>query len=383
MTTTGNQPSRDPLEQAAVLVRNVAIGGLGIALAYALAGGRPIAAAAFVIGLAVGATELVGRYRDQPTEALRTTAGIFYMALNGLVALGVTLLVATGQLGAPPTAPFASADLNSLLIGAFGGMALLRSSLLNVRIRDAEVSVGPAAMLEVVLRAADRAVDRKRAGPRALDVARIMRGIPFERASGDLLIRCTALLQNLSSDERSQLNEAILGLRNAAGLTDEAKSAAVGLLIMGVVGPDVLENAVRTLGPGMRAPEDAIDALVRQFAGFVEDRDALDQVIGLCAAYDPDPTAEARAKGLADRIRAGAFPFEPGTAGRPQGAVVIAELAKTFGSQIVGKAIATLRDIRTPPAIVAAGESTAAAAAAEARRASGPATPPPGSADGT
>jgi hypothetical protein len=132
---------------------------------------------------------------------------------------------------------------------------------------------------------------------------------------------------------------------------------------MGVVGPDVLDSAVRTLGPGMRAPHDAIDGLVRQFARFVDNRDTIRRVVGLCAAYDPDPTAEARATEFLDRLEKKRFPFDFGADGQPPGAIVIAEMAKTFGTQIVAKAVTTMRDILHPPSVIAASESTAAAAA--------------------
>ena len=69
------------------------------------------------------------------------------------------------------------------LVAGFGAMAFLRSAVFVVRAGDQDVGVGPSGFLQVVLNATDRAVDRRRAGARAHEVARAMSGVSFEKAA--------------------------------------------------------------------------------------------------------------------------------------------------------------------------------------------------------
>ena len=56
------------------------MGGFLMALAPWICG-----ALAVVIGAGVGAIELLGRYRDEPFEALRVWGARLYIAINGIV----------------------------------------------------------------------------------------------------------------------------------------------------------------------------------------------------------------------------------------------------------------------------------------------------------
>ena len=91
-----------------------------------------------------------------------------------------------------------SPTVAQVLLAGFGTMAFFRTSLFTLRVGEADVAIGPAAVLQVILDAADRACDRFRAGPRSSDVIRIMRGVTFERARIALPLHCFALMQNVS-----------------------------------------------------------------------------------------------------------------------------------------------------------------------------------------
>src|SRR6185312_503914 len=140
---------------------------------------------AFFLGSAVGASELVSRYRDAPALALRTAPAVLYVGINGLASLAA--LTAVGQfhwladLGGPSMDPFSREILQALLAG-FSAMALFRSSLFTIRVGNADIGIGPAAFLQILLTAADRACDRERAKPRAAAVQEIMSGVSFEKA---------------------------------------------------------------------------------------------------------------------------------------------------------------------------------------------------------
>ena len=189
------------------------------------------------IGALAGGTELIGRYRDDPTAAIMTLPGLFYIIINALISLAAFWLLVTHQLSAFVTTPAKGADqmVETVLLAGFGSMAFFRTSLFSVRVRDTDIAVGPAVVLQVLLRAADRACDRLRAGPRARSVKAIMKGINFHQAKEQLPLYCLGLMQNISADEASQLRQAIAAIESSA-LTDEVKSYNLGLLLMIYVG---------------------------------------------------------------------------------------------------------------------------------------------------
>jgi hypothetical protein len=236
-----------------------------------------------VFGMLVGATELVARYRDRPGAALRTLPGLIYIMVNGVVSLAVLWFLRTGQLGLTVTTVFGQ-TLNQVLLAGLGSMALFRTSIFTLRVKDTDIAVGPAAVLQVILGAAARACDRLRAGPRARRVREIMRGVLFERAKKALPPHCVALMQNVSSDEQAQMNQIIAAL-SSEPMSAEIKSYNLGLVLMNLVGEDVLEEAVSGLGPLIRGPMDD-DPPILSSASRLKFQE-MPALIAICLAIDP------------------------------------------------------------------------------------------------
>ena len=205
---------------------------------------------AALIGAAVGLAELVSRYRDAPRQALKSPAASLYLVINaGASTFALHMILANGW-------TFTFADSGALLtwqvmIAGFGALTLFRSSLFTVHIGGSDVQVGPAAFLQIILGAVDRAVDRTRAEQRALRVAQIMKGVVFEKAWLDLSQHCIALMQNMGAEETVELGRAVRELKNT-DTNDEIKTLQLGLILMAAVGEDVLSAAVSTLGDQLR-----------------------------------------------------------------------------------------------------------------------------------
>lgn len=209
---------------------------------------------AFVLMLGVGAgvAELVSRYRDAPARVLFSLPGLVYLVLNAAAASAALFVIDVfgWKFGVESSAT--AIRVTQVLVGGFGALALLRSSLLNVRVGDQDVSVGPGGVLLVVLGASDRAVDRLRAEARSSAVARIMAGVSFQKAVEALPTFCLALMQNLPREDQEALANQIKRLGDA-NMDDDIKSLVLGLSLMNVVGEAVLTSAVKNLGPRIRA----------------------------------------------------------------------------------------------------------------------------------
>ncbi len=215
------------------------------------------------LGAATGTIELVGRYRDAPFLALCSYGAILYIAVN--VAAAVSGLFLLQQLGASfiqETDPHKRV-IYEVLIAGFGSLAFLRSSIFKLRLNDMDISVGPALLLDILLTAADRGVDRRRATDRARDVADAMKDVSFDKAISALPPFCFSLMQNLSVEEQSAISAQLEKVQKNIAIDPHAKSLLMGLLLMNFVGVGVLKEAVAKLLPYIKydvAPKIEADA---------------------------------------------------------------------------------------------------------------------------
>jgi hypothetical protein len=191
----------------------------------------------------VGYGELVSRYQDRPADLLSASGTVLYVLVNataGIAALGIVL--ATGTLSSAHPA-----WLFQLMLAGFGAIAFFRTSLFTVRIGGTDVGIGPSALLQSLLNAADRMLDRGQAEGRAVDVASIMRNVDFKKARATLPAFCLILVQNVTPADQEQLGRQIEALGSRTDIEDPAKAIILGVYLIRAVGPDVLGRSVAAL----------------------------------------------------------------------------------------------------------------------------------------
>jgi hypothetical protein len=188
----------------------------------------------------VGVSELVSRYRDEPSRVLLTLPAIFYVAMNVGASLGALEIIHQNP------GWFASRWAQILMAGVCA-MALFRSSLFVVRAGDRDVGIGPGGLLQVFLGACDRAVDRQRAIGRSRAVDDIMADIEYAKALLALPPYCLALMQNVAREDQEKLAGALKALDQKSDVDHRVKARLLGLELINVVGVDVLKAAVEAL----------------------------------------------------------------------------------------------------------------------------------------
>jgi hypothetical protein len=216
-----------------------------------------------LIGAATGTTEIVAKYRDEPSRALTTKPAILYIVINALASVIALALIQqldwTFSIGEERTD---LTELTQLLVAGFGAMILLRAAVFTVRAPGKEDMIGPVNVLQTILDACDRAVDRKRAAARAESVTKLMKDIDFVRASVELPLVAIALLQNLSQDDETRLKESIKVLNSQRGnASNEGLCLSLGLLLLGVLGEDALKAAVATVRSRIKTTNDSAPAI--------------------------------------------------------------------------------------------------------------------------
>ena len=210
------------------------------------------------IGGAVGAVEIMGRYRHAPIRAAFSWSGYVYILVNVLAAwVAFYLLGVFDAFPAAKDAPAADGDRRTVeltLAAGFGALVVLRSALFKVRVGDTDVGIGPAAVLDTILLIADRGVDRREAVSRAQDVSALVAHVKDYRIIANMLTKYSlALMQNVDEKTSSDLGEAVGKILNDPSIPDAIKMDIVALRLGVVVGPDVLEAAVEALGDRLSA----------------------------------------------------------------------------------------------------------------------------------
>jgi hypothetical protein len=211
--------------------------------------------AVFILGGLLGLTEIIGRYTDSPTAALKSPGAFFYILLNAMasaLALYLLLKLAPDSIANP---------ISQILVAGLGAMAFLRSSIFKVKVMDEEVAVGPAILLDTLLKFADAQVDRGRAVDRASRIANVLRSLSLAQAGADLPRLCFALMQNLSVDVRQRLLDDITLVVTDTKRSESVKVLEIGLVLWGRVGIGTLTGAVeliRQMNPVLAALPDPV-----------------------------------------------------------------------------------------------------------------------------
>ncbi|HBC52962.1 MAG TPA: hypothetical protein DCZ06_01755 [Alphaproteobacteria bacterium] len=299
-----------------------------------------------LLGGLVGIAELISRYPDSPVRAVATPPGIFYATINLLAAIAALAIgaVLSDTQPVPHETPhgevllFRTEDLLILLATAgFGALAFLRTKLITLRVGDADIGVGPSFILDTLLHAADRAVDRARAEPRAQLISDIMAPVSFEEAKLVLPTYCFAIMQNVSVEEQQKVALEIEAL-SGVDMPDRVKALNLGLLLLNIVGEHVLRIAVQNLEQEFAAAGRVLESVEQEMEGIDFDI-AIVNLTPLCAELADMPEDQQieveyevqrmKALSLTDQTRRYLFGLF---------------LIKTFGADIVSKAIKAIRD---------------------------------------
>lgn len=188
--------------------------------------------------------ELLSRYKDSPVRLFSASPTPLYILVN--VAAGLAAIVLVRQLHVLDHQ--SSPRLYEILLASFGAIAFFRTSLFTIRVGGSDVGIGPAALLQSLLDAADMMIDRDQAQGRAEDVAETMAKVNFDKAQLALPTLCFTLVQNLTADDQKNVADQIKNLAATEKIAAESKTIILGVYLIRLVGADVLLRAVRALG---------------------------------------------------------------------------------------------------------------------------------------
>jgi len=198
---------------------------------------------AIFVGACVAIIEILSRYNDEPTRIFRSYATWIYILTNSAVALFVLYIAKIVKLEINLLNPNQHPYIYSIII-AFSAMAILRSSIINIRISDQDNAPGLHSTVTKLLKWVDRIYDRQRSCQILRDIEPIIKNIPFEALSADILLTCIAAMDGISDEERKNLQASQNELAADGSLTPQAKSNHLAISIAKVTGINLLKDSV-------------------------------------------------------------------------------------------------------------------------------------------
>jgi hypothetical protein len=204
-----------------------------------LSSNAPFLFISFLLGISVGAAEIISRFKDEPMVAVRNVAGVLYLTLNGVISLLVCATLIHYSESKAGLAMFKDDPLLTGVVAGLASMALMRSKLFTFKGDGGnEYAIGPDVIFSMFLRAIDRNIDRRRVKKRHLIVYQAVSGITDSKEAISFLQSSIASFQNLSQEERELLNNRVDQISRDESLDERLKLMRLGFMFLDITGEE-------------------------------------------------------------------------------------------------------------------------------------------------
>jgi len=195
----------------------------------------------FLFGLLTGTSELLSRYRKL-NLIFNTTPGLWYIFINGSVSALVYYALIHSSLKNDK-------QYINILIAGFSSLAILRSSFFIYKNKETGQStpIGLSIVIQVFLDWADRTFDQEQSTNELSEVAKIMDGVDYGKASTEMVSIAVNFMDNLSDVEKQKLSEYVKEL-DKSPIPNQTKSLNLGKAISKLTGVDLLSKIKENLG---------------------------------------------------------------------------------------------------------------------------------------
>ena len=213
----------------------------------------------------VGVVEVLSRYRDVPVIVLREWPAWTYIGTNAVA--GVLALVVIDTLGWPLADELPSGVQRGAQIGAaaFGALAVMRTAVIQIRVDDRDVHVGPHWFLNALLGFTANRMSIRRARHVQEITTKIMSKVDFDQAKLQLPSLCFSLMRTPQEVQKDVSRE--ITSFDVSTMANKTKSLQLGLVLLDLVGEDVLSQAVETLSDEISLSESDGSARTDSAAG--------------------------------------------------------------------------------------------------------------------
>lgn len=201
-------------------------------------------AVAALAGL-VGVTEILSRYRDVPLIVLREWPAWTYIGTNAAAGMLALLVIDAFDWSFGDDFTARVQRVLQVVTAAFGALAIMRTAVIQIRVEDRDVHVGPHWLLNVLLGFTANRMSIRRASHVQGITSRIMSDVDFDQAKQQLPSYCFSLMKT-PEDAQKAVSREVTSF-DIPTMANKTKSLQLGLVLLDLVGEDVLAQAVETL----------------------------------------------------------------------------------------------------------------------------------------
>lgn len=167
----------------------------------------------------------------------------WYLFLNGMIstlALYVIEIIAKDDLN-----KITSIEVVNILVAGFSGIAILRSSLMSISIRNKDIDIGLVNVAESLLSKIDVKINHNIAARRICEIYEIMKDVDFDKAKDELPVLCMCYIDYFPEEDQNKAIKAISSID--PGLDNINKSLQLGREIAKYCDVEILKRAVKKL----------------------------------------------------------------------------------------------------------------------------------------
>ncbi len=145
---------------------------------------------AFLIGVLVAFSEIIGKFTDEPIKSLKTTYALIYHVANGLIAVFALkwLFLNNGN-----KVPEGLDSVKYVLSAGIGSMAILRSKIFTMKVGNEDIAFGPEQLVTVYFRFMETAMSRVRAKARIDFIEQNLKNIQYDMLYNAALVMIDSL----------------------------------------------------------------------------------------------------------------------------------------------------------------------------------------------
>lgn len=197
----------------------------------------------FLIGVFVGMTEILSRYRDDPWKASVSGPGFVYMLANGLLSVGAYWIIVKYQIFPGIEQP----GFPAAMVAGFGSMAVMRSKFFVYTSEDGkDVSVGPEIVLDIFMKTVDKQIDRKQAIRRQKLITQQLEGIMNFSKVVEYFDTAILSFQHMTPEDTQGWKQEMEKL-DASDLPEKVKIYALGYALLNITGEGHFKHCVEEL----------------------------------------------------------------------------------------------------------------------------------------
>jgi Gamma-glutamyl cyclotransferase, AIG2-like len=204
----------------------------------------------FALGMCTAFAEIIGKFRDEPLQSVRTGYAILYHIFNGIIAIFALFVLEI--LAGPPSD--AGQHLRNVLAAGLGAMLIMRSKLFNIKMGGEDVSFGPEYIVKIFLSYMEGEIDRIRSVERIELVNRhvaVLQHDRFHELAEHILVMMGATAR--SSQQHVAFEATLKHIRSADGPVDaRGKCCAICFELLNAMGEDFVSKVIHNAPPTVR-----------------------------------------------------------------------------------------------------------------------------------